>query len=47
MDTTEGMKKTIAERKALLDERLKTMYANNKRIIAVHQERRDEQRRQG
>ncbi|MBA7618689.1 hypothetical protein ES703_26020 [subsurface metagenome] len=45
MDAAEGMKKTIAEGKAALDEKLKRMYANNKRVIAIHQKRKDEQRR--
>ena len=46
MDATKGMKKVIAERKKLTDEKLKLMRTARTASEPYRQKRRDEQRRQ-
>ncbi|MBA7571643.1 hypothetical protein ES708_13409 [subsurface metagenome] len=46
MDSTEGMRKAIADRKASLVKSLKVLDEAVKESQTIRQERRDEQRRQ-
>jgi len=45
MDATAEMKKTIAERKKILGEKLTAVYERNKKLITNHDRQRVKQRR--
>jgi len=46
MEAADLMKKTIADHKQVMDDKLQKMYANNRRIIAEHRAQKEEQRHQ-